>query len=279
MPATDSQGPLYYRHRLPVRIMHWINVLAFFILLMSGLQIFNAHPALNWGKSSYTGKPAVLEMGAAQTADGRVIGATRVFDHMFETTGVLGLSKDSSGEWVERGFPQWATIPGPQWLSMGRRWHLFFAWLFVINGISYVIYSIVSRHLARDLVPTKTDWRSVGRSIIDHLLLRHPRGEAEKRYNVLQKLAYLVIIFGVLPLAVATGLSMSPGMNSVFAGWVDVFGGRQSARTLHFIAAFVLVAFLLIHVFEVIVSGFWNNLRSMITGRFRVRPEVSHEDK
>src|ERR1043166_4981297 len=117
MPATDSQGPLYYRHRLPVRIMHWLNVLAFFILLMSGMQIFNAHPALNWGKSSYTGKPAVLEMGAAQTADGRAIGVTRVFDHMFETTGVLGLSKDDSGEWVERGFPQWATIPGPHWLA------------------------------------------------------------------------------------------------------------------------------------------------------------------
>jgi thiosulfate reductase cytochrome b subunit len=173
---------------------------------------------------------------------------------------------------VARGFPAWATLPGPQWLAMGRRWHLFFAWLFVINGFSYVLYSIFSRHLARDLAPTKTDWRTIGRSIIDHLLLRHPAGEAEKRYNVLQKLAYLVVIFGVLPLAVVTGLSMSPWLNSAITGWVDLLGGRQSARTIHFLAAFVLVAFLLIHVFEVIVSGFWNNLRSMITGRYRVRP-------
>src|ERR1043166_9599335 len=115
MPATDSQGPLYYRHRLPVRIMHWLNVLAFFILLMSGMQIFNAHPALNWGKSSYTGKPAVLEMGAAQMNDGRVIGVTRVFDHDFDTTGVLGLSRDERGAGVERGFPSSPARPGSQW--------------------------------------------------------------------------------------------------------------------------------------------------------------------
>jgi len=135
--------------------MHWINVIAFFLLLMSGLQIFNAHPALNWGKSSYTGEAPVLEMGAAQTLDGKVIGVTRVFSREFNTTGVLGASKDESGEMVERGFPAWAALPGPQWLAMGRRWHLFFAWLFVISGISYVLYSIFSRHLARDLAPMK----------------------------------------------------------------------------------------------------------------------------
>lgn len=252
--------------------MHWINVIAFFVLLMSGLQIFNAHPALYWGKSSYTGRPPLLELVGTQAPDGKVFGVTRVFGHEFLTTGVLGASKSADGEMVELGFPEWATVPGSRWLAMGRRWHLFFAWLFVINGVSYVLYSIVSRHLARDLAPTKTDWRSIGRSIVDHLLFRHPAGEAEKRYNVLQKLAYLSVIFGLLPLAVITGLAMSPWLDSAIPGWVDLLGGRQSARTIHFVAAFLLVAFLLIHVFEVIVSGFWNNLRSMITGRYRVRP-------
>ena len=272
MSSDSKPSALYYRHRLAVRVMHWINVIAFFVLLMSGLQIFNAHPALYWGKSSYTGRPPLLELIGAQAPDGKVFGVTRVFGHEFLTTGVLGASKSADGEMVERGFPEWATVPGSRWLAMGRRWHLFFAWLLVINGVSYVLYSIVSRHLARDLAPTKTDWRSIGRSIVDHLLFRHPKGEAEKRYNVLQKLAYLSVIFGLLPLAVITGLAMSPWLDSAIPGWVDLLGGRQSARTIHFVAAFLLMAFLLIHVFEVIASGFWNNLRSMITGRYRVRP-------
>jgi thiosulfate reductase cytochrome b subunit len=272
MSSNSKPSALYYRHRPAVRVMHWINVIAFFVLLMSGLQIFNAHPALYWGKSSYTGRPPLLELVGTQAPDGKVFGVTRVFGHEFLTTGVLGASKSADGEMVELGFPEWATVPGSRWLAMGRRWHLFFAWLFVINGVSYVLYSIVSRHLARDLAPTKTDWRSIGRSIVDHLLFRHPAGEAEKRYNVLQKLAYLSVIFGLLPLAVITGLAMSPWLDSAIPGWVDLLGGRQSARTIHFVAAFLLVAFLLIHVFEVIVSGFWNNLRSMITGRYRVRP-------
>jgi thiosulfate reductase cytochrome b subunit len=113
----------------------------------------------------------------------------------------------------------------------------------------------------------------MGRSIIDHALLRHPKGEAATRYNVLQKLAYLGVIFVVLPWIVLMGLGMSPMMDSVIPGWVSLFGGRQSARSLHFIAGALLMAFVLVHVFEVIVTGVWNNLRSMITGRFRVPPE------
>jgi thiosulfate reductase cytochrome b subunit len=279
MSSESKPSSLYYRHRLPVRVMHWINVIAFFVLLMSGLQIFNAHPALYWGKSSYTGRPPMLEMIGEQAPDGKVFGVTRVFGQEYLTTGVFGASKNEEGAMVARGFPEWATLPGTRWLAMGRRWHLFFAWLFVTNGVSYVLYSIFSRHLARDLVPTKTDWRSIGRSIVDHVLFRHSTGEAEKRYNLLQKLAYLSVIFGVLPLAVITGLAMSPWLNSAIPGWVDLLGGRQSARTIHFAAAFLLLAFLLIHVFEVIVSGFWNNLRSMITGRYRVRPTETPNEK
>ena len=272
-----SDGPLYYRHTLPVRVMHWVNVIALTILLMSGLNIFNAHPALNWGKSSYNGKPPILEMEARQSEGGQLTGVTRVFGHEFNTTGILGASKGMDGQLMAQGFPSWATIPDYRWLSMARSWHFFFAWLFVINGVAYVLYGVVSRHLSKDLAPTRNDWRLIGQSIKDHLRFRHPTGEASKRYNVLQRLTYLIVIFVLLPLIILTGLAMSPWMDSLLAGWIDVFGGRQAARTIHFIAAWLLVAFVLIHVFEVIITGLWNNLRSMLTGRYRVPVEESHE--
>ncbi|MEO8508835.1 MAG: cytochrome b/b6 domain-containing protein [Betaproteobacteria bacterium] len=136
---------------------------------------------------------------------------------------------------------------------------------------------MASRHLARDLAPSREDWKGIGESIRDHLRFRHPMGEASKRYNVLQKLAYLVVIFVMLPLIILMGFGLSPWLNSLAAGWVDVVGGRQSARSIHFIVAWLLVGFVAIHVFEVIISGLWNNLRSMITGRYRVVPEKSHD--
>jgi thiosulfate reductase cytochrome b subunit len=274
--AASSDGRLYYRHRLPVRIMHWINMLVLVLLLMSGLQIFNAYPALYWGQSSYSGRPPLLAISAKQGADGALSGVTQFLGHTFNTTGVLGASSEN-GELSERAFPSWATIPGTQWLAMGRRWHLFFVWVFVVNGAAYVIYSIVSRHLERDLTPTKKDWRSIIPSIVEHVRFRHPTGEAAKHYNVLQKLTYLAVIFGLLPLIILMGWALSPTLDTVIPGWVDAFGGRQSARTIHFIVAWLLVAFVLVHVFEVIVSGLWNNLRSMINGRYRVPPDPQHE--
>ncbi|HET7031707.1 MAG TPA: cytochrome b/b6 domain-containing protein [Casimicrobiaceae bacterium] len=274
--APAASGYLYYRHTLPVRIMHWINVVALTVLLMSGLSIFNAHPALYWGRSSYTGAPPLLEMRAIDRGDLGYRGITRLLGHEYDTTGVLGLSKQADGRLASRGFPWWATIPDNQWLSLARSWHFFFAWVLLINGLVYVAYSAASRHLSRDLAPDRSDWRSFGRSIVDHLKFRHPTGEAAKRYNVLQKLAYLTIIFVLLPLVILMGIAMSPWMNTVAPGWVDFFGGRQSARTIHFIAAWLLVAFVLIHVFEVIVSGLWNHLRSMITGRYRIRTQARH---
>jgi thiosulfate reductase cytochrome b subunit len=252
--------------------MHWINVLAFVLLLMSGLQIFNAHPALNWGKSSYNGRPPILQMDARMDAQGNPMGITRIFGHEFDTTGMLGLS-DMDGQPTERGFPTWITLPSQQWLAMGRRWHFFFAWVLVINGLAYIAYTLASRHLMRDLTPTRADWRSIGQSIKDHLLLRHPQGEAARRYNILQKLTYLSVIFVLFPLVILMGWAMSPGLNALVPGWVDVFGGRQSARTIHFVVAWLLVGFVFIHLFEVVISGFWNNLRSMITGRYRIDDE------
>ena len=143
----------------------------------------------------------------------------------------------------------------------------------------YLTHSIATRHLARDLGISKRDWRTAGRSFLDHLRLHRPRGEASRHYNVLQKLSYLLVIFGLLPLIILTGLAMSPWLDSLVTGWVGIFGGRQSARTLHFMAASLLLLFVVIHVFEVIVTGFWNNLRSMITGRYRVESELADEDR
>jgi thiosulfate reductase cytochrome b subunit len=275
MTGSEPKAPYsYYRHALVVRITHWINAIALALLLMSGLQIFNAHLSLSWGKSSYSERAPIFETGAVMAADGRPVGITRIFDHRFNTTGVLGLSQEA-GRPVARGFPSWITIPSFRWLGMARHWHFFLAWLLVINGGVYLAGSLLNRHLSRDLVPTRMDWRSIGRSIIDHVRFRHPTGAAAARYNVLQKLAYLKVIFVLLPLMILTGWAMSPRLDSLLPGWVDLLGGRQSARTLHFVVAWTLVLFVLVHVFEVLINGVWNNLRSMITGRYQIAP--AHE--
>lgn len=276
MNPTDPSRRLY-RHRLPVRVMHWINVICLTILLGSGLQIFNAHPALYWGRDSTFADPWV-SIGALRTADGGVTGITTIAGHRFSTDGVLGASTSGADEAKSvRAFPSWATIPGPQWLSMGRHWHFFFAWLFVINGVAYLAYAIASGHLSRDLLPTRAELRRIGHSIKDHLLFRHETGEAAKRYNVLQNLAYLTVIFGLLPLVILAGLAMSPRIDAVFPGWVDLLGGRQSARTLHFLAAAGLLLFVLIHVFEVLINGAWNQIRSMVTGWYVLPADVKKE--
>lgn len=275
-------GYLYRRHALAVRVAHWINLVALTILLMSGLSIFNAHPALYWGKSSYTGRPAVLSIGPAEGPNDSVRGVTTIAGHAFDTTGVLGVSNDRRGEPSARAFPWWITIPDNQWLSMARAWHFFFAWVLVLNGLFYLAYGLASRHFSRDVVPTGEDLRGIGASIRDHLRFRHAHGEAAKRYNVLQKFAYLAVVFVLLPLTVLMGLGMSPWLNAVWPGWIDAFGGRQSVRTIHFVCAWLIVLFAFVHVFQVIVTGLWNNVRSMISGRYRVDttiPGESHESR
>ena len=289
MDTTASAPPLdaaptavaarrIYRHRLPVRLMHWINVVCLTILLGSGLNIFNAHPALYWGDDSVTVKPW-LSMRAENTPAGPV-GKTRFAGTDFTTTGVLGLSTSpDSDAAMARAFPWWATIPGGQWLAMARHWHFFFAWIFVINGILYVLYTIFSKHLKRDLVPTRDELKNIGRSIVDHLKFKHPTGDAATRYNVLQSLTYLIVVFGLVPLLIVAGLAMSPRLDAMLPGWVELLGGRQSARTLHFLAAFGIVLFVLVHVFEVFVAGVWNEMRSMVTGWYVLpREHVERKD-
>ena len=273
-PSVSSPPAIerVYRHRLPVRISHWLNVPFLIILIMSGLQIFNAHPVLYWGDRSDRDR-ALLAIRPVQTESGEVRGITTILGHQFETTGVLGYS-----DGMRRAFPAWATIPSAKWLAMGRQWHLFFAWLFVINGLIFTAYALASRHISRDLAPTGKDWRGISKSLKDHLTLRHPIGGEAKRYNPLQKLAYASILFIVAPVIVLTGLAMSPTIDTAFPWLLTIFGGRQTARTIHFVACFSFVGFTLVHVVQVILTGFFNNIRSMVTGRFIVKHEgVGHE--
>ena len=267
-----------YRHRLWVRVAHWLNAWFLLVLLMSGLQIFNAHPQLYWGDQGFEIFPKLLSMHAAQTVSGRMVGLTTVFGHRFFTTGVFGLST-IHGQLAGRGFPAWITLPSWQDLASGRRWHFFFAWLFVLNGLGYGLWSLFSRHLSRDLIPTVGDLRGIGHSILDHIRLRHPKGEAAKRYNVLQRLAYLIVMFVLLPLMVLTGMTMSPGLDAAFPQLLWLFDGRQSARTIHFCVAALVVLFFVVHIVEVILAGPLNELRSMITGRYAVPSEHKALDR
>ena len=200
-----SQGPgvvspvgrrVMYRHTLLVRITHWINALCFVFLLMSGLQIFNAHPALYWGNRSDFDRP-FLSLNATQTDDGAARGVTTILGRSFTTTGLLGASRDENGQLAERGFPRWITIPSYQDLATGRRWHFFFAWLLAFNGIVYGANFLV-RSRWRDFLPAADEWRSIPASLWQHLRLRFPKGDEALHYNVLQKVAYLSVLV-VLP--------------------------------------------------------------------------------
>jgi thiosulfate reductase cytochrome b subunit len=234
-PQIPPESVFIKRHAVLTRITHWVNVVCLTLLLLSGLQIFNAHPALYWGNTSTFGNP-LASIG---------------------------------------GFPGWATIPSYQDLASGRLWHFFFAWIFVINGVVYFFASILNRHLPRDLIPTRSEMKRIGHSLFEHARLHFPKGEEAKRYNVIQQITYLAVIFGLVPLIIVTGLCMSPRIDADFQWLPELFGGRQSARTLHFVAASGLVAFTLIHVVMVFVSGAGNNLRSMITGRYAIEMEDS----
>jgi thiosulfate reductase cytochrome b subunit len=272
MSRRSPRGEVIRRHGPVTRITHWINVLCIAVLLASGLQIFNAHPRLYWGQYGANADRAFIEMRAFADRDG-LKGVTHIGPLALETTGVLGVS-EQGGRPVARGFPAWLTLPSYQDLATGRRWHFFFAWLFVANGAVYLASGALSGHFRRDLAPRRDELSPghIGRDIREHLRLKRPSGEAAKRYNTLQKLSYLLVIFVILPLMLLTGLTMSPGMNAAFPVLLDLFGGRQSARTLHFITASLVVLFVFVHVFQVFVAGVWNEMRSMITGHYVVRP-------
>jgi thiosulfate reductase cytochrome b subunit len=267
--AGSTTRVLVHRHPLLVRLTHWLNVVCLTVLLLSGLQIFNAHPALYWGEQSHFDQP-LFAITAQESASGELVGRTSLFGRSVETTGFLGVSSGAGGARVARGFPAWLTLPSGQDLASGRRWHFLFAWAFVLNGAAYLGYALLSGHAWHRLRPTGEHLRGMRGTIGEHLRFHFLKCEEAHHYNVLQKLTYLAIIFLVLPIVVLTGLTMSPGMNAALPELVTVFGGRQSARTIHFLTAGTIVLFVLMHVGLVLVSGFWNAMRSMITGRYAI---------
>jgi thiosulfate reductase cytochrome b subunit len=264
-PKTSAYDQrIVLRHRLSTRLWHWTNAVVFFVMLMSGLMIFNAHPRLYWGQYGANPDPAWLEIGS----DGQH-GFLRIGELTIETTGVLGLWSDASGLHA-RAFPSWYD------LALARHWHLTFAWLFAGGILLYGVWSVLNGHLRRDLAPRPAELKP-GHLLADikaHATLSFPRGEAARNYNTLQKLAYLAVLGVLLPVMILAGLAMSPAMDAAWPWLLDLFGGRQSARSIHFIAAFLLVLFVVVHLTMVVLAGPFNEIRSMITGRYRPPKET-----
>lgn len=255
---------LVYRHNRITRLTHWVNAIALAVLFMSGLQIFNAFPRLHWGDKTDPGD-AFLSITAKED-NGVVRGYTDVFGYRIDTTGLLGLQYTNDGP-MARAFPSWITIPGFFWLAGGRRWHFFFAWLFVINGLLYFLYNLLNGHIRKFLFTPKSA-AQVPAMILYYLRLRRQSPQTED-YNPLQKLAYTGVFFILTPAVLLSGLAMSPQLDVAF-NWLPVaFGGRQAARSVHFILAFTFVLFTFGHVFMVLTTGMVNNMRSMITGWYR----------
>ena len=237
-PATPSAtapaaGTPLRRHRLATRLWHWTNAVALVILLGSGLGISNAHPRLYWGR----------------------YGAN--FDHAWATL---------------PHFPAWLTIPGGYNLAISRRWHLFFALVLAFGLLAYMVASLVNRHFRRDLTLRREDVspRHLVEDARDHLSFRFHDADDPGRYNSLQKWSYIAVIFALLPLMIVTGLALSPGMDAAWPWLLEVLGGRQSARSIHFVAAALLGAFTVVHLVLVILAGVVNQVRSMISGWWRV---------
>lgn len=215
------------RHVLSTRIWHWLNLLCVVVLFMSGLTISNAHRLLYWGDWGF----------------------------------------DRSQAWLEvPRFPDWMTIPGYYSLAVARDWHILMAWPFALGLLFMWIAMLLNRHFKRDLTTTRKEWRpnAIWRDIVEHAKLNFDHGEG--KYNFLQKLAYGLVLGIFLPMMVFTGIAISPGMEPTFGWLVDLFGGRQSARSLHFIFAFAILGFFIVHVALVLLSGPIGQMRAMLTG-------------
>lgn len=276
-PSGKPKGPLVYRQGLITRITHWVWAICLFFLLLSGLQIFNAHPHLYIGQESgFEYDNAVLNIYGTQAPGGEARGYTRIFGRDFDTTGLqLGLTNEN-GQLQYRAFPPALTIPSTHDLATGRVVHFFFAWVFVGTLFVWFLTALISGHLLRDVVPKGADIRGLPRDIADHARFRFHHGRS---YNALQKFAYSVVFFILFPLIILTGITMSPGMDAAWPWLLDLFGGRQTARTIHFVTMLLLVLFFIVHLVMVVLAGPFNELRSMITGWYRTSPGTPREPK
>jgi len=215
------------KHALSTRLWHWLNVLCVVILFMSGLNISNAHRYLYWGDYGFAPEDAWLA--------------------------------------VPR-FPGWATIPDYYSLAVARDWHVLMAWPFALGLLFMWVAMLVNGHFLRDIVTHLREWKpaAIWHDIVEHLKLNFEH-EGTK-YNFLQKLAYGTVLGIFLPGMVLSGLAISPGFEPAAPWLVDLFGGRQSARSIHFIFAWGLFAFFVVHIVLVLLSGPAKQVRDMIFG-------------
>jgi thiosulfate reductase cytochrome b subunit len=219
-----------------VRVTHWITTLCFLALLVSGVEILISHPRFYWGETGNVLTPPLFQIP---------IPASRAT----VPTGYGYVLPDQNG---------WS-----------RYLHFQAAWLAVLTGLLYFVFGLVTGHFRRNMLPARDDlsWRALGAVIGRHLSLRSASAADVWSYNVLQRLTYLFVIFVLFPLVIWTGLAMSPAIASAVPAAVTVLGGQQSARTIHFFVSVFLFGFLLVHVGMVILAGFRNRMRAMITGR------------
>ncbi len=272
-PGTTGQ--LVYRQSAWTRATHWLWAITIFFMVTSGLSIFNARPDLYVGQQSGFGfHNAILDIHAERAEGGRIIGVTTVFGHRFDTTGFLGASGDPQNPAI-RAIPSWATIPSHYDLATGRVVHFFFAWMLVATMLAWFVASLSNGHLWRDILPKGRDVKNLPRDIADHARFRFHHGRS---YNVLQKFAYGGLLIIVIPLIIATGLTMSPGVDASWPWLLDVFGGRQTARTIHFICMVLIVLFFVVHIAMVLAAGPVNELRSIVTGWYRTEDRSPEEE-
>jgi thiosulfate reductase cytochrome b subunit len=224
------------RHSALVRVTHWITTLCFLALLVSGIEILISHPRFYWGEA------------------GNV-----------NTTPLFKIPIPASRSTVPTGY----NYKLPDQNGWSRYLHFEAAWVVVFTGLLYILSSFFSGHLRKDLLPRGTDrsWRAFSTAIAKHLRFDRPGSEEAWSYNLLQRLTYLCVVFVLFPLIIWTGLAMSPAIASVFPSAVAVLGGQQSARTIHFFVTVLLVLFLLVHIMMIVLAGFGNRMRAMITGR------------
>ena len=258
-----------YRHPWPVRVWHWTNAVLVAVLLTTGLLIFDIHPHLYWGEEGHEGVPTFLSLTGANLDRPVPQSQLQIGRWHWDVTGVLGNAIDDGfgGKYL-------LVVPAPVDWQFGatRGWHFLFSWMLGLSLPLYGLYLLASGRLARRLLPTRGDLRlhSIAKDLWQHLCLKRASGESALHYNLLQKLSYLFVIFILIPTIILSGLTMSNAVTATFPDLFALFGGRQSARTVHFLSAMLLVTFVLVHVFQVFVAGFFNLMNSMITGRYVV---------
>ncbi len=232
------------RHSAVVRVTHWLTALCFLALLVSGIEVVISHPRFYWGEAGNVLTPSLFNLP---------IPASR----SSVPTGYNFVLPDQNG---------WS-----------RSLHFEAAWIAVLTGLLYIGWGFLTGHFRNQLFPSGSDlrWVSLSRILAGHLRLKPPGAEEAWSYNVLQRLTYLCVIFVLFPLMIWTGLAMSPAMVSAFPGAMTVFGGQQSARTLHFFDTALLALFLIVHIGMVCLAGFRNRMRAMIRGRAEAQKEHS----